>query len=452
VLSFCLFCACAPHVERVALPSLPPLEEGPHDDLARDAQVRLLREAYRAVAQARYQTAILFFRRFIDGSPDSPHLMEARWWLGRSHEQLGDYRPAMTQYRIVASGQTAGQYNGAEYAGYALQRLDELRQVHADLHGGAQQVALRLEATYLPSMPALRAWLEDMSRSGVTAFIIEGANSSSPVTLTPQRLREIVIEAHRLDLLVWVSMDVHQPQAWNGHEDWMSQKIDRGTGERVPVGRPDSANPDYQAALEERVKDVSGSGCDGLFFPARRASGFGEEFSDGSFRTFASSFGLDVSPQQVFGWDTSVDAPAHEKTALYWRWVGWKGRVHARLLTRLRSVMRDNQPTAGLLLEVHQATLTTPLAGLEQYGEEIAELALRTGGSLVVLRESLDGSAPLEKLGQQLGTVERLWVEIATSMAALPPSAAALEHLIAETRDQAGRPLVILPQLAPGVP
>ena len=452
VLSLCLLSACAPHVERVSLPGLPPLEEGPHDDPGRDAQVRLLREAYRAMAQARYQTAVLFFRRFIDGSPDSPHLMEARWWLGRAHEQLGDYRSAMAQYRIVASGQLAVQYHGAEYAGYALQRLDELRQVHADPLAGAEQVALRLGAHYLPPTPALTQWLEDMARGGVTALIIETANSASRAMLSRERLREIVIEAHRVGLFIWVSLDVHEPQGWNGKEDWLSQKVDRGTRERVPVARPDSANPDYRAALEEKVKEFSGSGYDGLFFPARRDPGFAEEFSDGSFSTFASSFGLEISPQQVFGSDTSVDAPAQDKTALYWRWVGWKARAYAKLLTRLRSALREHQPTAGLLLEVHQTTLTAPLAGLQHYGEEIADLAQQTGGSLVVLRDSEDGSGPIDKLGQQLGNVERLWVEIVTSMAALPPSAAALQRAIADTRDHAGRPLVILPQLAPAVP
>jgi tetratricopeptide (TPR) repeat protein len=101
LLSLCLLSACTS--QTIQIPVLPPSDEGPLGDPARDAQARLLAEAHRAFAQARYPTAVLFFTRFIERAPDSPLAAEARWWLGQAHEQLGDYAAAMQEYRIVAA-------------------------------------------------------------------------------------------------------------------------------------------------------------------------------------------------------------------------------------------------------------------------------------------------------------------------------------------------------------
>ena len=450
MLSLCLLSSCTPHI--VQLPAVPPPEAGLHDDPARDAQVRLLKEAYRAFVQERYPTAVLFFRRFVDDATDSPRMAEARWWLGRAHEQLADYRAAMAQYRVVAAGQLSQQVNGKLYEGHALRRLDELRQLHAGLlNGSTKQVALRISARQLPPRPVLTTWLQDVAQGGVVALVIDPilTQETSGTWFNPDDVKGIVSEAHLVGLSVWLTLDVHQTQGFAFKPEWLGETVSSRASEGI---RPDIANPDYQSYLEELMKAFSRSKCDGLFLPARPVTGFAREFSGGAFRTFTSSFGLSLTPQQVFQADQPADELAQERTANYWRWIGWKALSYAKLVGRLRQALRDIHPTATLLVEVHQSTLGTPLLGLEQYGEDIAELVQRTGGAIVVRRESVGGEALIEKLGQQLGTTDRMWVGVPGTATTILPSIAELQETISDVPESQRWNLLIMTDSAPAVP
>jgi hypothetical protein len=408
VLSAVLLSACA--TQTIQIPTLPPSEEPLHDDPVRDAQSRLLTEAHRAFSQARYPTAILFFTRFIEASPDSPRLAEARWWLARTHEETGDLGAAMTQYRILAIGPPGQRADGYLYEEEALKRLDELRQRQVHRPGSLRHLALRVTEGQLPPVPDRMAWLQQQLTAGVTALILEPDSAGRSDADSADRMKGLVAEAHRAGLAVWVSLDVHRPQGWTFRPEWLAQTVSRRNSDEGLLDRPDLAHPGYQTALEERARTLALSGCDGLFLPARAAPGLSTEFSAESFAAFAASFGISVSPQQVLG-DSSGHAPAQDN-AHYWRWVGWKGASYAKLLARIRTALRERNPAASLLIEVHQTTLTAPVQGLEQYGEDITDLAQRTGGSMVLRPDGSAGDALMDKLAQQLGTTDRVWVEI----------------------------------------
>ena len=453
LLSLCVLSSCAPRVSQ--LPPIPPPSEAPHDDPARDAQSRLLKEAHRAFVQERYPSAALFFRRFVDNAPDSPRLAEARWWLGRAYEQLGDYRAAIAQYRMVAAGPLLQQLNGTLYEGHALRRLDELRQLHAGQHNGrARQRALRVTVGQLPPIPALRPWLQELVQGDVTALVIGPAQAllSDGVGLNLEIVKRIVTEAHHLGLLLWVAVDLHQRQGMDLRPEWATTTITGLGGEGASTPRPDIANPAYQSYLEETIRALSRTGCDGVFLAARPVAGFAGEFSDGSFRAFASSFGLSLSPKEMFTVNQLPDAQTEERPATYWRWVGWKALSYAKLIVRLRKVLRESNPTATMLLEVHQVTLSTPLQGLEQYGEDLAELVTQGTGSVVVRREGEGGEALLEKLGQQLGTVDRVWVGVSAKVAASPPSMEGLTQSLAEIAEPGRWNIMVVTESADAVP
>lgn len=438
LLSLCLLSSCAPQVSR--LPAIPPQREVVRHDPARDAQLRLLKEAHRAFVQERYSTAALFFRRLVDDAPDSPIMAEARWWLGRAYEQLGEYRAAMAQYRMVVVGPPSRQLNGTLYEDYALRRLDELRRLHADQSNGqARQLALHVALNQLPPTSMLRPWLQEVAQGGVTALVVEPAQSpvSGHEGLDFEEVAGIVNEVHRLGLLVWLALDVHQGQGMSLKPEWMTATINGHVQQGASTPRPDIANPDYQSYLEEFVLRLARLGCDGLLLAARPVTGFAEEYSDDSFRAFTSSFGLSLSPAQVFAVNQSADAQIPVRSATYWRWAGWKALSYAKLVARLRKALRESNPTAVTLVEAHQLTVSAPLQGLEQYGEDFVELAPRTGG-LVVRREGTGGEVLLEKLGQQLGTTDRVWVGVSAKAAAVSPSMEGLKQFLRDI-DESGR-------------
>lgn len=172
--------------------------------------------------------------------------------------------------------------------------------------------------------------------------------------------------------------------------------------------------------------------------------GFAEEFSTASLGAFAESFEVLLRPEELFELKLSSDGRVSERSATYWRWIGWKALRHANLVTRLRNALRQISPTAMLLIEVRQASLITPLQGLEQYGEDLAELFARSAGSVVVRHEEDDIQLLLERMGQRQDPMaDRLWVGVSVRAAAGPPSIAEIKESILKTDDSGRRNLLI---------
>lgn len=434
-LSLGFLLACAPRV----VPSLPApssVEEA-HNDPARDAHLKLLQEAHRAFAQERYPAAVLFFRRFVDVEPGAPRMAEARWWLGRSYEQLGDYRAAMAEYRTLAAGEAGADSNQQLYRAHALRRLEELRQMPAVAQTAPRrQIAVGLSLAQVPAVSEWVSWFQSLLKSGVTALLVDPALSDGATEAEVERVRTLVGAAHLAGLAVWVSLDPHQGRGVPVHSEWMTVVVGRSQG--LPDGsagdptrmvHPDILHPDYQTAVEERAKMLLRTGCDGMLLQAREGEGFAKEYSEASYQLFASAFAMTISPQQLLGGNGGRDSLGPEEEAIYWRWAGWKARGYATLAARIRARLREVNPTGWLLIEVHNPAVNGPLAALEQYGEDLAELLQRTGGTIVVRREGAGDLSLLEPLAQQTGATDRLWLGVA----ALAPEGASMGERVGAT-------------------
>ena len=450
MLSLCLslLSACVPSAGR--FPSI-----SRHKSPAHDAQVRLFQEAHRAFLQERYPAAALFFNRFIDDAKDSPRLAEARWWLGRVYEQLGDYRSAMAQYRQRAAESMAQQAEGALYKGYALRRLDELRRPRADgHHGDTTQLALRVTADQLPPITGLVPWLRELAQAGVTVLAIAPAQTpkSSHQEFNVETMRSVAAEAHRLNLLVWVVLEIHDGQGLDIRPEWMATTGYAAGREDASRSSVDILHPGYQMYLEEMVRRLARAGCDGVLLAAKSSPGFAREFSADSRRLFAASFGLSGAPEDLLGSTALSDIKEEGRSASYWRWVGWKARNYAQWTGRLRKALRERNQAATLSIEVHHSSLTSPLQGLEQFGEDVAELSSNAGGSLVVRYEGIAGDAALEKLGRQLGGPDRVWVGLPVKVATVPFVMEELNRSIANFAERRRWNMLIHVESRPRVP
>jgi hypothetical protein len=341
-------------------------------------------------------------------------LAEARWWLGRAYEQLGDYPGAMEQYRTIAAGMGTGQQDGTLYEGHATRRLDELRQTQAEPRSGRSgQLALRLRIDQLPPLPTRASWFDELVQAGVTALVIdpEPVPTSDRTGIDVETIRAGAAEAHRHGLLLWIGLDLHRGLGRVVRPEWTARRChgmaeDGGGGSTLDV-----TNPAYQASVEEMVRMLSSAGIDGLVLAARSAEGFADECSAESLQEFARSFGITLTPEWLSGTAALPAEGVHERPMQYWRWAGWKARSYVQWAARLRKVLRAARPTATLLTEIHPSTLAAPLQGLEQFGEDVVELVAHTGGGIVVRdMEAVDGGA-LEILHRQVGASGRVWVE-----------------------------------------
>lgn len=458
-LSLALLCACSPRLAPFSPPSTS--SEQIHDDPARDAQLSLLREAHRAFAQERYPTAALFFRRFVDSTAaGAPRLAEARWWLGRSYEQMGDYRAAIAEYRVLATDDSGSDPQAQLYQQQALQRLDQLRQIPGGPHVTvAGQVALGLPLSRLPPVSAWVAWLQALLKIGVTTVLLDPAGSEWGNDRSPESEQAFVGAAHLAGLSVWGALDLHQGHGIPLRPEWLSRSLaprDAVLNGHDPAGapamRPDPLHPDFQAVIEERAIMLMRAGCDGILLRARDTQGYAQDFSDGSFQLFASAFGLAITPQQLLGEPVGVAPMVYDRETTYWRWVGWKTRSYATMAARIRTRIRDANPAGRLLIEVHGRTVSEPLIGLEQYGEDLNDLYQRGGSELVIRAEDSESSAPLEQLAQQVGSSDRFWLVRPVTMPDTASLAEWTEGLGSVSLERGKGNLLLLPRSTGNLP
>lgn len=449
-LSLALLCACSPRLAPSPSSAFP-LEQI-HGDPARDAQLSLLREAHRAFAQERYPAAVLFFRRFVDSTAaGAPRLAEARWWLGRSYEQMGEYRAAMAEYRMLATGDVLGDAQAPLYQQQALQRLDQLRQMPGGLPVSVtRQVALALPLSRLPPVSAWVASLQALLKIGVTTVLLDPADTDRSAERSQESIQAFIGAAHLAGLSVWGALDPHQGDGIALRPEWLSRSLARK--EELLPRAPDPVHPDYQTVIEARAIQLLRAGCDGVFVKARETQGYAQDFSDGSFQRFRSAFGFALTPQQLFGESAGGEAMVYDREATYWRWVGWKARSYAAMAARIRKSMRDVNPAGRLVLEAHGRTVSEPLFGLEQYGEDLNDLLQRSGGDLAIRTEETTGSALLEPLAQQAGASDRLWLVRSVTVPDATPVFEWADGLGAALRERGDGNVVLLPRMTGGLP
>ncbi len=317
--------------------------------------------------------------RWLRTYPRSPLAREAHWWLGRSYEQAGDLGAALVQYRSVV--QVGG---NSELVVAARSRIAGLERPAAGLPRLAgKQMALGLSTQRLPQPSLLEGWLRSLAKAGVTTLVLEAGpeearsqkSGGAPAgvyfrtdwALTVQdTIGQLVPLAHRQGMAVYVTVNPWR-MAWvDPALGWQAQAYDAAAGQFRPSLFLDLFHPSFQEYLVGLVTDLSGSGADGVLFRAPPGTDPGERLSRFAREAVERDFGIRLAPESLRGNQRSY-APE------VWRWLGWESRQSVKVLDRLAQAVRKRSATMQVGLEVHEETVTEPVAALVRYREDVLE-------------------------------------------------------------------------------
>lgn len=378
------FAGCAPHVRIV------PTEE---------VQTLLIQQAQEHYAEGRYGAAVGILRRLIDTYPRSPKVPEARWWLARSYEQIGQFRAALAEYRLLAVPPPDGQPQQANYGPEANARIAALEQrlgILATTSRGL--VGLQVAPRSVPDVAAIDQWMQGISQAGITMLVLDAgtkpgaARETSPAgayfkTSWATTVRDVfgsaVPAAHHRGLAVFASVNLRQMNWLDRQLGWNDVMVDRATGRLTVSSKLDLFHPAYQEYLIGFLADLAATGIDGVLIRAEAPSGPQEGFSAYGLRGFERDFAVKLDPAALVFPETAAIsrvAPVRngqpvrqEGTQEYWQWLGWKARETVTVMARLRHAVRQRAPVLQFALELHREAVSDPVSALLHYGEDLLE-------------------------------------------------------------------------------
>lgn len=382
---------------RYQSPSRPPARS---TDPSLEAQTRLLHEAQAHHAQARYTAAVRLLERFISTYPGSPHLAEARWWLARSYEQLGDVDTALVHYRTLAAGATGVREDSYEVR--AMRRLEELRRAgNRPGAAAAARTALMLSPARLLPLADLEPWMQGLVRAGVTTLVLEavtGDGTTPPGVYFDTGLAPVHRDifglvlpmARRAGLSVFALVPLQRLPWVDSQSDWLNAVYDPAERRMRPSATVDLLNPAVQDRLVGLAADLTQSGVEGVLIRLSEEKGFFAECGAAARKRFAAAFGAAPEPAQLCSvTGRSLEAMPQE----FWRWVGWKSQERLRLVERIREAMRQKHPHMVVALEVHPEAVTDPLRALIEYGEDLMSITQRGFDLVLAMPAGSTGAA-----------------------------------------------------------
>ena len=210
--------------------------------------------------------------------------MDAQWWLGRTYEQRGDWKPALLEYESLLWNFPQNPYRAE--AGLRVGFLEEL--LHQEAEEKSYPVIRGLEMTDPQVLPSQLAAYRTQGFN--TVVVSTDLSERAPLT---QEATEMVSTAHREGFYVFA---------------------------RVKIRPMNLFEPAAQIHLKRTLIEIAVSGMDGVVF---------DEFvtlaEEGLPRTtvepFNRDFKLDLEPKDIL-----------EDPSMYWQWAGWRTRKLMKIL------------------------------------------------------------------------------------------------------------------------
>jgi hypothetical protein len=383
--------------------------------------VRLLEEAQAQFDAGEYTQAISGVKRVLALKPQDALEIESRWLLANAYNRIGEWEAARDHFRTLADSPSGHRYQTEAKLKYReLQRLlEKFTMPPLDTQ------AIRLSLEQLPASSGFDEGIKKMKEDGITSLLIDLGCQSEPFQSRPSGgirhtdhhggvrashdldlqslLRSYIERSHRLDMLVYVGVNVRCAGYW--HEASMPEWRDHTYNVRTRTTEVnrffDIFHPDYQRFLHDFLARLSGENLDGLVFLDDYPLGVFDGVTPSGLRRFQQAFGTEFDPVHVFqpGFDP-LNPPKSSRTSVthsealaekpvFWRWAGWKARERLMVLERLIEHLRKDQSTVHVGLELHPHGLTDPVRALVEYAQDAME-ATRGPFSFFFVRPEID--------------------------------------------------------------
>lgn len=423
----------------------------PRTLVAIEAQSRLLQNARTHYAEGRYLIATNLLKHLIDAYPESQFVLEARWWLARSYEQLGDLKGALSEYRAIADPAETSILGEESDRLAARRRIAELEQLlGATAFGPNRLTAILIPSHHLSAIPDLDHWMQSLTQAGITTLVLEvgtrqvmkpGAKKESKgysahraraatgvyfrtgrANLIQDFFGQTVPVAHRHGLSVFGAVTLRRMNWLEPRPEWVDWFYDPARRQLKLSSSLDLFNPSFQEYLTGFLTDLADTGIDGVLFQADVPTGPTDGLSSYGLDGFERDFGIRLDPGKLLSRADSGTAatrprepqsqpqPRQEHPPEFWQWEGWKVRETLKVMDQLRRAMRQHSPKLQFALEVHPEAVTAPLEALMQYREDLLEAKRSRFDSYLIGVQHAATPNIVERLIELLGGANRIWV------------------------------------------
>ncbi len=419
--------------------------------LRNQVEKQVLHDAKLAFFRADYPDAILSLHRFVRTYPHSSRSPEARWWLARSYQGLGNLHAAAEHFRLLARAQPSNSYQAE-----ALVRAAQLE----DLMG--EPTTVGPVNGILVSFASLRM-LDDPESGSVDDQRIEGStilldipcgldgnvlDNGQPLSF--HALDSVIRRLHLQGAVVYLGVTLRclGNMAEDRHDtlehwqDWAySPSSDSQATTTSGLLRRSSYYSlefwGYREFLVDWLSQLRDLPLTGLVFRAEAPSGVHEGFSHSALKAFKREFGVSFDPVRVLDNHGPIPAAGFDGEAqlpdVFWKWAGWKARERLRILREMVDTLRVRLPLLRFGLEVQHRSIADPTHGLVHFAEDWADMARSpfdvflttinedespalphsTSQGLPATRGSSvgspEGSGPVFQMVQHVGKPEKIW-------------------------------------------
>ncbi len=409
-----------------------------------EGEQRALAEAKAHFEAGRSTTAARLLRHFLELHPHTPNAVDARWLLGRAHEQLGEWHAALAQYRLIANEATRPPGLTPVMNTQVRDRIAVLtRTLGRASPSSSGFAAIALDPAHFPDPSQWQQWLTPLLAEGITTLIIDVAPIVRPASAPTERgvyfrttwarlerdlFTELVPLAHDLGLTVFASLDLTQMPWLDPTLGWTSYVWDETSRQVVPSTSFDLLHPSVQEYLMGFLSDLARTQVDGLVALLGSRTGPRAHISPRGLAQFGQASGVELDPERMLRYGRGVGreggtTPADPIADTFWRWAGWQARERLNVLARIRAAMRQVRSGLQVTVAFHDVALSLSAMALIEHGEDLLEATHRGFGVALPLAAlapqsasgpgAPPGSGFPDRVNHALdfvGSSERLWL------------------------------------------